>query len=74
MKKTLTLALASLLCSVSCIEALAFEPETVETANKATEQTVFQTALAEEDENTVGGYFKNDPAYSRSLPHRKEEK
>ena len=63
MKKALTLALASLLCSVSCIEALAFEPETVETANEVTEQTVFQAALAEEDENTVDGYLKNDPAY-----------
>lgn len=63
MKKALTLALASLLCSVSCIEALAFEPETVETANEVTEQTVFQAALDEEDENTVDGYLKNDPAY-----------
>lgn len=64
MKKTLTMVLASLLCSVSCLEALAFQPETVEKANEAPEPTAaVQSALAEEDENTVDGYLKNDPTY-----------
>ena len=64
MKKTLTMVLASLLCSVSCLEALAFQPETVEKANEAPEPTAaVQSALAEEDENTVDGYLKNDPSY-----------
>ena len=64
MKKALTLVFASLLCSASCIEALAFRPETVETVKEVTEPSAaVQTALAEEDENTVDGYLKNDPAY-----------
>ncbi len=64
MKKALTLVFASLLCSASCIEALAFRPETVETVKEVTDPSAaVQTALAEEDENTVDGYLKNDPAF-----------
>ena len=39
MKKALTLVFASLLCSASCIEALAFRPETVETVKEVSALT-----------------------------------